>query len=383
MGSIPFVSDALEILYDVGSIVKDILIAFITWLTRTFRYDNPLQMFALSLIFLCFIMGFVALFIGINAGEGRYSVDGPLRRVYVGPDSASDVYSSSGVPGLLFSKTLGNGSAYEVVPDNSMSGDSSVDQEDIDSDGTANSLDFDVDGDGLPNDMDPSPCGSASGCGNYPVMCGNDVCDNFKTDSRYISLDYLHLGCDSRDLWFDIPDYCLGGRLTMTYEIYEWNMSLVKKAVCDSSDLEVLLGPRCVLDNSSHEIWYEENRINCPHDCNDSLLYYKDLTCDRVDNCPSLYGQCCVGGKYMGYCFSDSGQSNIMMAFYCNNGMGIIGGSRPLEELRRARVHGPCTQDSDCLNDFGAHACCGSGTYYSGFCYRALGSFYPSEGCDL
>jgi hypothetical protein len=371
MGGIPLVSEALEIgmnlVIQIGQWLKDLM----QWIVRTFKWDNPFHLFTLALLFFFLMVAFLALMVGVNsalgAGEG-----GTPRDILVGEGS---VMSGVGKDGSMFDKIGGETGKVQVGPgsDSDIDGDGipNAQDSDMDGDGIPNNQDYDVDGDGQPNDADMSPCGGVV-CGTYPSLCGNHVCDNFKTPAKWAVLDVLLQGCSDLNVYYEIPDYCLNGVLPTTIPVMRGNVSEYVRAYCGTSNVMSSLNSRCFLNEATQEIWYHETFTTCPTDCNDTLLCMKDITCDRVDNCDTVYGTCCSSGtaQLAGKCTFDAISGSALTAIcWGADTTQVRGGSRPIDELRSVPFHCECASDSDCSGDYGGISCCGVGTYYEGLCY--------------
>lgn len=355
--STPIIGD----LWDIG---KTLAIQFGNWLKDSikfifsnFKYDNPFHLFTLSLVLFAIIVIFLGLFGAAGIGIAGYSD--------IGIGSGS-VMSGTGTLGSTFT---------EATPaiDGDTDGDGIADSNDgdIDGDGIPNSEDFDVDGDGTPNEDDPTPCGDyIVSCDlPYPTLCGNNICDNFKTDSGYAYLEYYYSFCSDKNLYYNIPVYCFsdgtrGDTITVTNSTY--GDITYYNAVCGDANTRARLSQRCYIYN--HSIYYMETEENCPIDCNSTEYEcYEDYTCDLNDNCLPRALNCCPPGTlWAGYCtdhWVEYGPCNDL------DGERVIGAGIPLPQLRNVPSHCSCSIHQDCISDWGGATCCPSGTYHVGFCY--------------
>ncbi len=363
---------ATPIIGDLWDIGKTVAIQLGTWLKDSlnfifsnFKYDNPFHLFTLAVSLFAIVVIFLGLFGGVGIGITGYSD--------IGIGSGS-VMAGTGSLGDLFT------GPSAVSPGGDTDGDGIPDSNDgdIDGDGIPNSEDFDVDGDGTPNADDPTPCGDyiANCILPFPTLCGNNICDNFKTDSGYAYLEYNYAGCSDKNLYDNIPPYCFGdGTLGDIITVFNSTYGDITyySAVCGTANLQARLSQRCYLYNNS--IYYIETEENCPIDCNSTEYEcYEDYTCDLNDNCLLKALNCCPPGTYWaGYCTDCS-----LDYGHCNDPDGecITGAGISLPQLRNVPSHCSCSTDQACISDWGGSTCCLDGTYHDGFCY-------PSYLCNV
>lgn len=306
-------------------------IAVFIW--RNFRYDNPFHLFVLSCFLLLDVLGFIVLF----GGSAAYSAGG-FTDAEVGSGYIMSGFGEADYGSTFNNANTGNGAGQDPSGSN-MSDD-------------------------LGNNTNPE---------NSYDYCGNNVCDNFKTLAKWAEMDVLLQGCSDYNVYYDVPLYCVKSGHLVTLPVMRGNVTEYTSALCGTSNAEQGLNTRCFLNSQTHEIWYHETRITCPHDCNDSLSCYKDLTCDRVDNCYVLGGSCCSSGSpgLAGKCTYDILSEPTLTAIcWGDDTSQVLGGSRLIDELRSVPFHCECNTDSDCSGDYGGTSCCPSGTYYDGLCYN-------------
>lgn len=331
----------------------------VKFISNNFKYDNPYHLFTLSISLLFIFVLFLGMFGAAGIGISGYSAIGiGSGSVMKGTGNLGDLFTDVGDGGDT-GDTDGDG-----IPDDN--------DGDIDGDGIPNSEDFDVDGDGLTNENDPTPCGEfLETCELfYPTLCGNEICDNFKTDSGHAFLEYLYPFCSDKNLYHNIPPYCFndgsaGDLITATNSTF--GDIIYYSAVCGTANLKSRLSSRCYLFNNS--IYYLETEENCPQDCNSTEYEcYEDYTCDLNDNCDIKALRCCPPGTlWAGHC------TDCNLDFgYCNDAEGtcIVGAGTPLPQLRNVPKNCDCNSNQDCIPDLGGDTCCGAGTYHIGFCYN-------------
>lgn len=385
------------ILGEIFETAKTIIVQLGTWLKDIFKFifsnfpvDNYQKLLLLSVILFIMVTVFIAAFIGAR-------INGTMGDLKVGSGA---VMSDTSKFGSLTKKD----SAVQITPDttpitiptnNDLDNDGIPNGEDgdMDGDGIPNGEDGDIDGDGIPNHNDPTP-GAGTGIDSILVHpCGDGICETIDLtrdfNVGFIPLAYrpTEIECPPDNptpvIVHNVPWFCMGysvdGRVftSLTWRVqYTSHDRTVFDAACGIEYTQPLLSNRCIIDANNYTLWYVENAINCPADCNTSEYpCYADLTCDfNPDNCeqyPDL-NVCCPSETLLeDRCIPTypSGIDN------CNDpGINFLWGRTPLNQLRYTSYHCPCNTGNDCINDHSAPpeliTCCPADTLHEGFCYH-------------
>jgi hypothetical protein len=284
------------------------------WIVSTFRYDNPLQLLFLSLVFMVTV--FILLFALGGAGIAGADWNKASGKIEVGKAGA-----------LIAGSSFGSGACTPGV------------MRDLDCDGIPDEYDGDRDGDGIPNSDDQEPdnvnlagggtptqpgTGPPTGAPSPPqdyntnIGCPNSVCENVDTGTMV----YQSRGAGDGVVYCGVPVKCLDqsrsgcGNLELGRDVLCQGLPASRTQVVGTSVLNSCLSQYCgvrVADHSergqselviNRSVWYVEDNTSCPADCRSSGNVglcrngIKDETEDGIDcggACPNSC-QCLTSG---------------------------------------------------------------------------------------